>query len=102
MDSDTRGRALLAQNVEWLRDWATGRGWTNSERQDRKSLNFSECTLTRNMDVNSSAEEVTEQTEKHVIGNWKLEGRESFLNTDRKLSGIVSCSRVKHGIYKNK
>lgn len=50
------------------------------------------------MDIKGPVEEVTEQTEKHIIGNWKQEGRESLLNSDRKLSKIMTCNLVKSRI----
>ena len=51
-----------------------GSGWTNFKRHNKKkSLHFSEWTLSRNMDFAGTVDKVTEQTERHVIGSWRKE-----------------------------
>ena len=40
-----------------LWNWVTGRGWKNFEVHDRKSLDYLEETIARNMDIEGSSDE---------------------------------------------
>lgn len=42
-----------------------GRAWKNFEEHDRKSLDFLEYTLSRNIDIKDSANESSEGSEEH-------------------------------------
>lgn len=59
--------------MEWLWDWAIGRGWKNFEGHDQKHIDFFEWTISRNRDIKGITIEVSGETEKHVTGDWRKE-----------------------------
>ena len=57
--------------MEVVLELGDGYNWKTFEVHGRKSLDFLEGTLGRNMDVKGASGEVSDRNEEHVIGNWE-------------------------------
>lgn len=51
----------------WL--WAVGQGWKNVEAYDRQGQKCFDQTVSRNLDVENTAGDDSEGSEKHIFGN---------------------------------
>lgn len=73
------------QNVEVVLKFCSGQRLEKFEKHDRKSLDFFEQVVSRNLDVNSCAGEGSELREEY--GREKLHNLTKYLNHNRQIIG---------------
>lgn len=71
----------------WLWNGLLGKGWINGEEFDRKSLDFLQQTISRNLDIKGTAAVGSEENEECVNGNWRKENLCYIVG--RNLSGFI-------------